>query len=46
LNAGDIVILDNLGSHKGKQAQDAIRNVGERLFFLPPYSLDLESIER
>lgn len=45
LKAGDVVILGNLGSHKGKPARDAIRNAGVHLFFLPPYSLDLNPIE-
>lgn len=45
LKSGDIVILDNLGSHKGKPARDAIRDVGAHLFFLPPYSPDLNPIE-
>ena len=45
LNRGDIVILDNLGSHKGKPARNAIRNAGAHLFFLPPYSPDLNPIE-
>lgn len=45
LKAGDVVILDNLGSHKGKPARDAIRDVGAHLFFLPPYSPDLNPIE-
>jgi hypothetical protein len=38
LAKGEIVILDNLGSHKGKPARDAIRAKGGHLFFLPPYS--------
>ncbi|EHK79134.1 transposase [Sinorhizobium meliloti CCNWSX0020] len=38
LDPGDIVILDNLGSHKGKPARNAIRDAGAHLFFLPPYS--------
>jgi transposase len=45
LKSGDVVILDNLGSHKGKPARDAIRDVGAHLFFLPPYSPDLNPIE-
>lgn len=45
LNPGDIVIADNLGSHKGKPARQAIRSVGAKLFFLPPYSPDLNPIE-
>ena len=45
LNPGDIVIADNLGSHKGRSPRDAIRAVGAKLFFLPPYSPDLNPIE-
>ena len=46
LAPGDIVILDNLGSHKGKAARAAIRNAGAHLLFLPPYSPDLNPIEQ
>ena len=46
LKLGDVVILDNLGSHKGKAARQAIRAVGARLLFLPPYSPDLNPIEQ
>jgi transposase len=46
LNQGDIVILDNLGSHKGKRARDAIRSRRAHLLFLPPYSPDLNPIEQ
>lgn len=45
LAPGDVVILDNLGSHKGKPARQAIRKVGAHLLFLPPYSPDLNPIE-
>jgi transposase len=45
LSPGDIVIMDNLGSHKGKAVRRAIRAAGARLFFLPPYSPDLNPIE-
>ena len=45
LKPGDIVILDNLGSHKGKAVRRAIRAAGARLFFLPPYSPDLNPID-
>ena len=38
LKPGDIVIIDNLGSHKGKTVRRAIRAAGAKLFFLPPYS--------
>ena len=43
---GDVVIGDNLGSHKGKAARYAIRQVGAHLLFLPPYSPDLNPIEQ
>jgi transposase len=46
LRKGDIVILDNLGSHKGAAVRSAIRAVGARLLFLPPYSPDLNPIEQ
>lgn len=46
LQPGDIVIMDNLGSHKGKAIRRAIRYAGARLFFLPPYSPDLNPIEQ
>ena len=46
LQKGDVVILDNLGSHKGEQARKAIRAAGAHLVFLPPYSPDLNPIEQ
>ena len=46
LKPGDIVIIDNLGSHKGKAVRQAIRAAGAKLFFLPPYSPDLNRIEQ
>jgi transposase len=46
LAEGDIVVLDNLGSHKGKAARAAIRAKGAHLLFLPPYSPDLNPIEQ
>lgn len=46
LRPGDVVIADNLGSHKGKQARKAIRAAGAHLIFLPPYSPDLNPIEQ
>ena len=46
LRPGDIVVMDNLGSHKGKAVRAMIRKVGARLFFLPPYSPDLNPIEQ
>ena len=41
-----VVILDNLGSHKGQAARRAIRAAGAHLLFLPPYSPDLNPIEQ
>lgn len=46
LSAGDIVIMDNLGSHKGQAVRRALRAAGAKLFFLPPYSPDLNPIEQ
>lgn len=46
LQPGDIVVMDNLGSHKARAVRAAIRKAGGRLFFLPPYSPDLNPIEQ
>ena len=46
LKPGDIVVLDNLGSHKSTQVRRAIRATGARLIFLPKYSPDLNPIEQ
>ena len=46
LKSGDIVVMDNLGSHKGAAVRRLIRAAGARLFFLPPYSPDLDPIEQ
>ena len=46
LAPGDIVIMDNLGSHKGQAVRQAIRGCGAKLLFLPPYSPDLNPIEQ
>jgi transposase len=46
LKSGDIVVMDNLGSHKGQAIRRAIRAAGAKLFFLPPYSPDLNPIEQ
>ncbi len=46
LKPGDVVIMDNLGSHKGKAVRQAIRSAGAKLFFLPKYSPDLNPIEQ
>jgi transposase len=46
LQPGDVVVMDNLGSHKGRAIRKAIRAAGAKLFFLPPYSPDLNPIEQ
>ena len=45
LRAGDIVIMDNLSSHKGAAVRERIEAAGAELLFLPPYSPDLNPIE-
>lgn len=45
LKPGDVVVLDNLSSHKDPRARRAIRAAGAHLLFLPPYSPDLNPIE-
>ncbi len=46
LKPGDVVIADNLSSHKVAGVQDAIEAVGAKLVYLPPYSPDLNPIEK
>ena len=46
LRPGDLIILDNLGSHKNLAVRRAIRDAGAHLIFLPPYRPDLNPIER
>jgi transposase len=46
LRPGDIVVIDNLGSHRSKAVRRLIRSVGAKLFFLPKYSPDLNPIEQ
>jgi len=46
LKPGDIVIMDNLGSHKSAALRNIIRAAGARLWYLPPYSPDLNPIEQ
>lgn len=45
LNAGDIVVMDNLPAHKGPAIRAAIEARGARLILLPPYSPDFNPIE-
>ena len=46
LRPGDIVVMDNLGSHKSAAVRQLIHAAGARLWFLPPYSPDLNPIEQ
>ena len=46
LAPGDVVVMDNLASHKNATVRKAIRNAGAHLLFLPPYSPDLNPIEQ
>ena len=46
MRPGDIVILDNLGSHKAPAIRSAVRAAGAHLLFLPAYSPDLNPIEQ
>jgi len=45
LSRGDIVVIDNLASHKVAGVREAIEAVGAKLLYLPPYSPDLNPIE-
>lgn len=45
LSPGDVVVLDNVGFHKGERAAELVRQRGAWLLFLPPYSPDLNPIE-
>lgn len=45
LHPGDVVVLDNLSSHKSVRTRDLVEAAGARLEFLPPYSPDLNPIE-
>ena len=46
LAEGDVVIMDNLGSHKADKIRQMIEAVGAKLIYLPPYSPDLNPIEQ
>jgi transposase len=45
LAAGDVVVMDNLSSHKGPRVRDMIEAAGATLLYLPPYSPDFNPIE-
>jgi transposase len=46
LSPGDVIVLDNIGSHKGKAPRAAVRACDAHLPFLPRYSPDLNPIEQ
>ncbi len=46
LRPGDLVVLDNLSAHKDREAIQLIKSVGAAVRFLPPYSPDLNPIEK
>lgn len=46
LKAGDVVVMDNLSSHKVQGVKEAIEAAGATILFLPPYSPDLNPIEQ
>lgn len=46
LKPGQVVIMDNATFHKSKRTQDLIEKAGCKLIFLPPYSPDLNPIEK
>ena len=46
LRPGDIVVLDNLGAHKDTEAIRLVESAGAEVWFLPPYSPDLNPIEK
>jgi transposase len=45
LRKGDVVIMDNLPGHKGPRVRQLIEAAGAELYYLPPYSPDLNPIE-
>jgi len=45
LRSGDLVVMDNLSSHKGAKTRELIEATGASVLFLPPYSPDLNPIE-
>jgi transposase len=45
IHAGDVVVMDNLSSHKGARVKELIESAGATLLYLPPYSPDFNPIE-
>lgn len=46
LNAGDVIVMDNLSAHKVKGIEELLQACGAKLLYLPPYSPDLNPIEK
>ena len=46
LSKGDVVVMDNLSSHKGPRVEQLIKAAGAQLRYLPPYSPDMNPIEK
>ena len=46
LSQGDVVVMDNLSSHKGLRIEQLIKAAGAELRYLPPYSPDMNPIEK
>jgi transposase len=46
LQPGDVVVMDNLGSHKTPGVRQRIEQTGAQLLYLPPYSPDLNPVHR
>ena len=46
LQPGDIVVMDNLSSHKSPEVKDLVEKVGAEVWYLPPYSPDFNPIEK
>lgn len=46
LSKGDVVVMDNLPAHKGPRVEELIKAVGAELRYLPPYSPDMNPIEK
>ena len=46
LKPGDIIVIDNATFHKGQSIREIAQDAGCEIWYLPPYSLDLNKIER
>jgi len=46
LHNGDIIVMDNLSSHKASEIGEMIQSIGAELWYLPPYSPDFNPVEK